>query len=200
MEREMAERTPRQRAWASHGLKEVGRAVLDKFNKEVRPHLQRCGAKSRSTGESCRAPVVPGKQRCRWHGGLVPSGDGAWHQLQWPDRNAKDWQKKLDEKLKRAERDRRRRERRLEKMTPEERAKHEEWQRTHKPGSKAERQRKRADRKAAQDFKKRAEQPERPVSPELAALQAHAAYLEAERDRYRALAQAEQQPTIGVFG
>ncbi|WP_157790734.1 HGGxSTG domain-containing protein [Agrobacterium albertimagni] len=194
----MAERTPRQKAWASHGLKEVGRAVLDRFNKEVRPHLPKCNGTSRSTGEPCGNPAVAGKQKCRWHGGAVPSGD-EWHKLQYPAATSKDWQRKLNEKLKRAERDRRRKERRLAKTTPEQRAKHQEWQRSHKPGSKAERQRKRADRKIAQEFKALTEQPERPASPELAALQAHAAYLEAERDRYRALAQAEQQATTGVF-
>lgn len=195
----MAERTPRQKAWASHGLKEVGRAVLDKFNKEVRPHLQRCGAKSRSTGEPCRAPVVPGKNRCRWHGGLVPCGD-QWHTLQWPKGDAKDWPKKLNEKLKRDERNRRRKERRLAKMSPEERAKYDDWLKYRRPGSKIERSKPRAAKKAAEEFKALAEQSERPASPELAALQAQAAFLEAERDRYRALAQAEQQPTIGVFG
>lgn len=194
----MAERTPRQKAWDSHGLREVGRAVLDRFNKEVRPHLQKCGAKSRSTGEPCRAPVVPGKNRCRWHGGLVPSGD-QWHTLQWPKPDAKDWQKKLNEKLKRDERNRRRKERRLAKMSPEQRAKYDEWLKYRRPGSKVERSKPRAAKKAAEEFKALTEQPEQPVSPELAALQAHAAYLEAERDRYRALAQAEQQPTTGAF-
>lgn len=195
----MAERTPRQKAWASHGLKEVGRNALRRFNSEIRPHLQKCNGTSRSTGEPCRSIAVPGKQKCRWHGGLVPSGE-AWHKLQYPAGTAKDWQRKLNEKLKRAERDRRRRERRLAKMTLEQRAKHEEWQRSHKPGSKAERQRRRAARKLAEEFTASAEPPARPVSPELAALQAQAAFLEAERDRYRAMAEAEQQQNDeGVF-
>ena len=30
----------------------------------------RCGAYARSTGDKCRAPVVPGKRRCKLHGGL----------------------------------------------------------------------------------------------------------------------------------
>lgn len=195
----MAERTPRQQDWASHGLKEVGRAALRRFQSEIRPHLPKCNGTSRSTGLPCGNLAVPGKRKCRWHGGAVPSGDD-WHKMQYPAATSKDWERKLNEKLKRAERNRRRRERRLEKMSPEARAKHEEWQRTHKAGSKATRQRRRADRKAAQEFKALAAQPERPVSPELAALQAQAAYLEAERNRYRALAQAEQQPTSGVFG
>lgn len=191
----MAERTPRQKAWASHGLKEVGRAVLDKFNKEVRPHLQKCGAKSRSTGEPCRAPVVPGKNRCRWHGGLVPSGD-QWHTLQWPKGAAKDWQKKLNEKLKRDERNQRRKERRLAKMSPEERAEYDKWLKFHRPGSKVERSKPRAAKKAAEEFKALANQPERTASPELVALQAQAAELEAARDHYRRLAEEDK----GVFG
>lgn len=194
----MAERTPRQQAWASHGLKEVGRATLRRFRSEIRPHLPKCNGTSRSTGEPCRNLAVPGKHKCRWHGGAVPSGDD-WHKMQYPAATSKDWQRKLNEKLKRAERNRRRRERRLAKMTPEERAAHENWQRSHKAGSKAERQRRRADRKAAQEFKALAQQPERPTSLELAALQAQAAYLETERDRYRAMAQAQQQPNESVF-
>ena len=30
----------------------------------------RCGAYARTTGHPCRAPRVPGKRRCRMHGGL----------------------------------------------------------------------------------------------------------------------------------
>ena len=30
----------------------------------------RCGAHARSTGRPCQAPVVPGKRRCKLHGGL----------------------------------------------------------------------------------------------------------------------------------
>ena len=30
----------------------------------------RCGAHARTTGQPCRAPRVPGKRRCRMHGGL----------------------------------------------------------------------------------------------------------------------------------
>ena len=29
-----------------------------------------CGADARSTGQPCQAPVVPGKKRCKLHGGL----------------------------------------------------------------------------------------------------------------------------------
>ena len=30
-----------------------------------------CGANARSTGQPCQAPVVPGKKRCKLHGGLT---------------------------------------------------------------------------------------------------------------------------------
>jgi hypothetical protein len=130
---------------------------------------------------------------------LVPSGD-QWHTLQWPKPDAKDWQKKLNAKLKRDERNRRRKERRLAKMSPEERAKYDEWLKYRRPGSKIARSKPRAAKRAAEEFKALTEQPERPASPELAALQAQAAYLEAERDRFRAMAAAEQQQTTGVFG
>ncbi|MGX5718559.1 HGGxSTG domain-containing protein [Shinella zoogloeoides] len=193
-------RTERQQAWSRFGLPQAGRAALAEFNAKVRPFLQRCGAKRRTDGEPCQAPVVPGKNRCRWHGGLVPSGD-AWHTLQWPKGDAKDWQKKLNAKLQRDERNRRRRERRLARMSPDERAKFDEWAKYHRPGSKIERSKPRAAKKVAAEFKKRAEQPERPVSPEVAALQAQAAYLEAERDRYRAMATGArpQEKGNGVF-
>lgn len=197
----MAERTPRQKAWASHGLKEVGRAVLDRFNKEVRPYLQKCNGTSRSTGEPCRNPVVQGKKKCRYHGGAVPGGD-AWHTLQWPKRDAKNWQRKLNEKLARDERNRRRKERRLAKMTAEERAKYDEWVKYHRPGSKIERSKPRAAKKAAEEFRKRIENDEpRPVSPELAEMQAKIAALEEMRDHYRSLAEEKHQhEDNGVFG
>lgn len=193
-------RTERQQAWSRFGLPQAGKAALAEFNAKVRPYLQRCGAKRRTDGEPCQAPVVPGKNRCRWHGGLVPSGDH-WHTLQWPKGDAKDWQEKLNAKLQRDERNRRRKERRLAKMSPEERAKYDDWLKYHRPGSKIERSKPRAAKKAAAAFQEIAERPERPVSPEIAALRAKAAYLEAARDRYREIALAEQQQKDeGVFG
>lgn len=30
---------------------------------------ERCGARRRSDGQPCQAPCVPGKKRCKWHGG-----------------------------------------------------------------------------------------------------------------------------------
>ena len=189
----MAERTPRQQAWASHGLKEVGRAALRRFQLEIRPHLPKCNGTSRSTGLPCGNLAVPGKQKCRWHGGAVPSGDD-WHKIQYPASTSKDWQRKLNEKLKRDERNRRRRERRLAKMTAEQRAKYEEWHRTHKAGSKAERARRRDDRKRAAEIRASLEKPDdRPVTPELAELRAQAAALEKARDHYRRLAEQQQQ-------
>ena len=34
--------------------------------------LVRCGARAKSTGRPCQCRPVPGKRRCRLHGGLTP--------------------------------------------------------------------------------------------------------------------------------
>lgn len=34
----------------------------------------RCQAHSKTSGEQCRQPAVPGKRVCHWHGGVSPSG------------------------------------------------------------------------------------------------------------------------------
>jgi len=36
---------------------------------QQRKRRVRCGARRRVDGGACRAPVVPGRKRCRWHGG-----------------------------------------------------------------------------------------------------------------------------------
>ncbi|WLS07524.1 hypothetical protein Q9314_15250 [Shinella sumterensis] len=121
--------------------------------------------------------------------------------VQWPNGEAPDAEAKLQAKLKRIERDRRRKERRLAKMTAQERAKYDEWAKYHRPGSKIERSKPRAAKKAAAERKKQAEQPPRPISPELAELQRQAAVLEEARDYYRRLAAQEQaNQDRGVFG
>lgn len=193
-------RSDRQQSWDRFGLPEVGKAALTNYNKNVRPYRKRCGARTKSTEDHapCKNLALAGHERCRLHGAKTPKGD-QWGLVQWPNGKAPDAEAKLQAKLKRIERDRRRKERRLAKMTAQERAKYDEWAKYHRPGSKIERSKPRAAKKA-EEFQARAKQPERPVSPELAALQAQAAYLEAERDRYRALAQAEQQQNDeGVF-
>lgn len=192
----MRKRTPQQQAWDKFGLPQIGRATITHYNRHIRPLRPRCGAKRKSDGEPCRNLALP-SGKCRLHGGASPRGDN-WHRLQWPAGSAPDASQKLDAKLKRAERNRRAKERRLAKMTLEERERHERWQRDHKPGRAGERARRRADRKAAVEIREAlARADARPVSPELVALQAERQRIEAERDRV--LRQIENDKPIGVF-
>jgi hypothetical protein len=39
---------------------------------EIPGKKRRCGARTHTTGERCRQWPVPGKHRCKWHGGLSP--------------------------------------------------------------------------------------------------------------------------------
>lgn len=189
-------RSARQQAWARGGLKAIGRATISHYNKHVRPFRPRCGAKRKSDGEPCQNLALAGRSKCRLHGGASPRGD-QYHQTQWPNGSATNAMRKLDAKLKRIERNRRAKERRLAKMNPDERAAHEKWHRERKPGSAAERARRRADRKAASELRASLENAEpKPVSPELAALQRQAAELEKERDRLLNSIVEDQ----GVFG
>lgn len=148
-------------------FREMARAAITKWNREVRPFLPLCGAKTRSTGLPCRQ-IGLANGRCRWHGGATPKGD-KWHRAQWPaDR------RKLHRKLgDRAKAESKRRER-VGAMSKAERAAHADWQRTHRPGSARERatdrERRRRDREAAL-FRELENRPETPPSPELIALQ-----------------------------
>jgi hypothetical protein len=151
----------------------------------------------RKNGEPCRNLALSGSSKCRLHGGATPRGDD-WHTRQWPNGRAPDWERKLAAKLKRADRNRRAKERRLKAMTPEQRAAHEKWHRDRKPGPAADRARRRAERKAAAEIRASLERTDpRLVSPEIAALQKQAAALEAERDRL--LQQINTEPAGNVF-
>ena len=192
----MSRRSIRQDQWAQGGLKAVGRAALTRYNREVRPYRARCDARRKRDGEQCQNIALQ-NGKCRVHGGATPRGD-EWHKRQWPAGSAPDWQQKLNAKLKQADRDKRRQNQRRAKMTPEERERHERWQRDHKSGPVGGRARRRVERKAAAEIRESLERAEtRPVSPELAALQEQVAALEVERDRL--LRQIEDDKPIGVF-
>lgn len=187
-------RSDRQEAWAKLGLPKVGAATLTRYNREVRPFRKLCGARTKSTEDHrpCQNLALAGHDRCRIHGAKTPKGD-QWGLVQWPNGKAPDAEARLKAKLKRIERARKEKAKRLAAMRPEERLRFEARSKTHAPGPAAERARRRDDRKAAQEFRAWAEKPEHPISPEVAALRAQAAYLEAERDRFRAIAQADKQ-------
>ncbi len=195
-------RSDRQEAWAKFGLPKIGAAALTRYNREIRPYRKLCGARTKSTEDHrpCLNLALAGSNRCRIHGGTTPKGD-QWGLVLWPSGKAPDAEAKLQAKLKRIERDRKAKAKRLAAMSPEERQRYDQRANTHAPGPKSERARRRDDRKRAAEIRASLDKPDdKPISAELAALQAQAAYLEAERNRYRALAQAEQQQNDeGVF-
>lgn len=86
--------------------------------------------------------------RCFYHGGAVPSGDG-YHLPVWPRRHAPNANAKLNKKLARLDSAAKKRARRLKRMTPDELAAYRAWQKTHQPGSAAERERQREYRRQA---------------------------------------------------
>lgn len=109
----------------------TGTEALKKWQAE-RASLPRCGATAKSTGQPCQLEAMA-NGRCCHHGGKTPSGD-QWHKTQWPKRSAPDAEQKLGRKLKASERAAKKRARRLAEMTPDERQRHDEWHRTHRPG------------------------------------------------------------------
>lgn len=192
----MRRRTPRQQAWDKFGLPQIGRATITHYNRQIRPLRPRCSA-TRKNGEPCRNLALSGSSKCRCHGGATPRGD-QFHKMQWPNGKAPDAERKLAAKLKRAERNRRAKERRLKAMTPEQRVAHKKWHKTHQPGPAAARARRRAERKAAAEIRAGLERADaRPVSPEISALQKQAAAIEAERDWL--LQQINAEPAGSVF-
>ncbi len=194
-------RSDRQEAWAKLGLPKIGAAALTRYNREIRPYRKLCGARTKSTEDHrpCLNLALAGSNRCRIHGGATPKND-QWGFVRWPSGKAPDAEAKLQAKLKRIERARKEKAKKLAAMSPEERQRHDQRAKTHAPGPALERARRRDDRKRAAEIRAGLEKPDdKPISAELAALQAQAAYLEAERDRFRALAQAQQQPNESVF-
>ncbi|MCO5139948.1 MULTISPECIES: hypothetical protein [unclassified Shinella] len=120
-------RTPRPSA----AVIAIGTRALARYN-AISASLPKCGARAKTTGEPCRQ-IAMANGRCYCHGGKTPS-ENEWHRTQWPKRSAPDAEQKLGRKLKAAEKASKKRARRLAEMTSEERQRHEEWHRTHRPG------------------------------------------------------------------
>jgi hypothetical protein len=95
----------------------------------------RCGAARKRDGKPCCNPAMK-NGRCDWHGGKTPSGR-QWHVVQFPDCSTPTGLAKFNRKLLDRERYAAKRAERLAAMTPEQRAKHDAWHRTHAPGSAA---------------------------------------------------------------
>ncbi|MFB9983050.1 hypothetical protein ACFSQQ_28645 [Mesorhizobium kowhaii] len=122
----------------------VGRASIIRWNRTR--HLQpRCGAARKRDGEPCQN-LAMANGRCRCHGGKTGKGKD-WHRPVWPQRDTPGAMTKLNKKLSTLERAAAKRVKRVAAMTPEQRERHEAWQRAHKPGSAAARQRAKAERK-----------------------------------------------------
>lgn len=115
-----------------------------KLHAMMRDDCKRCGARRKADGRPCENFAME-NGRCRLHGGLTPKGKD-WHKVQWPRRGAP--MAKLEKKLREIERRQAKRRAQVAAMSPEERARYEAWQRTHKPGGVSNRHKARLDRDA----------------------------------------------------
>lgn len=143
----------------------------------------RCGA-ARKRGGTCCNPAMKNVKRCRYHGGSTPKGR-QWHLVQ----RAAD-ETKFNRKLRDRQRYAAKRALRLAAMTPDQRARHEAWHRSHRPGPGAARN---ADRERTRQNAETRRMlavvaPQRPTDPEsvrirtaLAAAKARLATLEARK-------------------
>jgi len=120
----------------------------------------RCGAARKRDGKPCCNPAMK-NGRCDWHGGKTPSGR-QWHVVQFPDCSTPTGLAKFNRKLLDRERYAAKRAERLAAMTPEQRAKHDAWHRTHAPGSAALRDAERVRKGQSADAKRLLDQ--RPLS------------------------------------
>lgn len=156
----------------------------------------RCGAMARTTGEPCRQPALA-SGRCRWHGGATPKGKD-WHRLRLPTKDVPGALDKINRKIADKAKAARRREKRLAKMTSEERAAHDRWQKAHRPGDPkkraAARERRRQDLETAARIA--AWETEPPRNPEIAAIDAEIAEL---RQRLAAAKLERETSELEIF-
>jgi hypothetical protein len=181
-------------AWSySAEFRAIANAALRRFNAERHLHPI-CGAIAKSTGEPCRQMPAKGRTRCKLHGGATPRGDGAagWHTPGYPaglptGKPRSDAYKAWKRREKRA---------RWATMTPAERASHEDWHRTHKPGSAIERARTHRNREARRWLKGLMNEAPRPPTPQQAELAALRAKAQALLERLDA---ENEFPSSGLF-
>lgn len=134
----------RQAWYESEEFERVQRRATDRAREAFRA-APKCSAKAKSTGGPCGNLALE-NGKCRYHGGRTPKG-AKWHRatLDNPGKSVE----VMSRKAKDLERRKAEQEARRAGMTPEERARHYEWHRTHKPGSATVRDRTRRDREAA---------------------------------------------------
>jgi hypothetical protein len=172
-------------------MREIGRRRAAEWNA-----APRCGARKRTDGEPCGNPGLEPSGRCRFHGGKSPRGKD-WHRIL--PRAGKPDVEADRRKLRNKDRAARARAKRLAAMNDEERAAHKRWHAAHKPGSPemraAERDRRKRDRQAQEDF---AVQRAEAHNSEVAALERQIENLRRlARERELALA---IQNRLGLFG
>jgi hypothetical protein len=188
-------RTQRASAWSqSLEFRMIGQTAIRRWNAK-RHLLPKCEAVRRD-GELCRQLGLE-NGRCRWHGGVTPSGD-QWHRRRWPAKGNPRAEQRLGRKLQDAERQSKQRKRRLATMTAEERAQHDAWHRAHLPGAAAPRARERSIRHRDFEAAELLRRLRKPSDPEAAALHAEADQLEVQLRELRAV--SEEIPfREGVF-
>src|SRR5690242_6092236 len=133
-------RSARQQAWANSAeFAALGRAGGEQ-GRRIQAAGPVCGAKRRSDGLPCQATPMPGRARCRSHGGCVPRGD-SWHRVQPASSVAK-----ADRKIRDLERRRQKREARLALLSPDEREEFLRRSRLMQPGTVTDREQRKRDR------------------------------------------------------
>lgn len=132
----------------------------------------RCGAARKRDGQPCANPAMK-NGRCGIHGGKTPSGR-QWHVVQYPDCSTPAGAAKFNRKLRQQQRYAAKRAERLAVMTPDQRARHDAWHRSHRPGAGAARgaQRARAGQNAQARLLVDLEPSQRPTDPELIRIEA----------------------------
>lgn len=197
----MRKLSPKFLAWCqSERFKQIGRRQCARL-KILNARAPRCSATAKQTGQPCGNRATE-NGKCWAHGGKTPRGDGRWHRPVWPKANAPDATEKLNRKLQTLEQRAKKRERRVARMSPADRADYDRWKATHAPTSKAKRaaarEHERQAREAFADVQSAAPVRSSEVQAlfvELAAAEAHLRAL----DRQDELAEAWTDG-IGVFG
>ena len=170
------------------------KANLAKFNA-----APRCAAARKRDGKPCCNPAMK-NGRCDRHGGKTPSGR-QWHVVQYPDCSTPAGEAKFNRKLRTQQRYAEQRAERLAAMTPEQRAKHDAWHRTHAPGSASLRDAERVRKGQSADAKRLIDQRPHSVASrgQLARVQAALETAKAKLSRIEARAAKSNDDDGGIF-
>lgn len=184
--------TPRLLGWSqSAQFRQIGRTAIRQWNAE-RARLPRCDAIRKNDGGRCQQWQMA-NGRCFWHGGATPRAD-QYHRMRLPSSV-----EKLDAKLRDQKRYAAKRALRLAAMTPEQRAKHDAWHRSHAPGAaasrSADRERMRQNAEGSLLLTQAARQ--RPTDPELNRIKTALAAARAKLARLEARADSDENE--GIF-